>query len=183
MEAAQGDTEPITLHHLMTHTPGFEDYADSIFRLSADEAPSLEKYVQQYMPARVFPPGEVMAYSNYGTALAGYIVEQVSDMPFPEYVEKNIYQPLGMNHSTFRQPIPEKLSPFLAQGYRYVNGEYLKGEFEFVPEPAGSMVSTASDMAKFMLAYLQDRKSENGRILEEKTFNRCLGNNLLIMIV
>ena len=166
---AQGDTEPITLHHLMTHTPGFEDYADSIFRLSADEAPSLEKYVQQYMPARVFPPGEVMAYSNYGTALAGYIVEQVSGMPFSEYVEKNIYQPLGMKHSTFRQPIPEKLSPYLAQGYRYVNGEYLKGEFEFVPEPAGSMSSTASDMAKFMLAYLQGGKSENGRILEEKT--------------
>ena len=78
----QGDSEPITLHHLMTHTPGFEDYADSIFRLSADKKPSLNEYVRQYMPARVFPPGEVMAYSNYGTALAGYIVEQVSGMPF-----------------------------------------------------------------------------------------------------
>ena len=167
--AQQGDTEPITLHHLMTHTPGFEDYADSIFRLSADKAPSLEEYVRQYKPARVFPPGEVMAYSNYGTALAGYIVEQVSGMPFPEYVEKNIYQPLGMKHSTFLQPLPEKLSPHMVQGYRYVNGEYLKGDFEFVPEPAGSMSSTASDMAKFMLAYLQGGKSENGRILEEKT--------------
>ena len=168
-ESDQGDTEPITLHHLMTHTPGFEDYADSIFRLSADKKPSLDEYVRQYMPARVFPPGEVMAYSNYGTALAGYVVEQVSGMPFPEYVEKNVYQPLGMKHSTFRQPIPEKLTPHMAQGYRYVNGEYRKGEFEFVPEPAGSMSSTASDMARFMMAYLQDGKSENGRILEEKT--------------
>ena len=111
----------------------------------------LNEYVRQYMPARVFPPGEVMAYSNYGTALAGYIVEQVSGMPFPEYVEKNIYQPLGMNHSTFLQPLPEKLSSHMAQGYRYVNGEYRKGDFEFVPEPAGSMSSTASDMAKFMI--------------------------------
>ena len=165
----QGDTEPITLHHLMTHTPGFEDYADSIFRLSADKKPSLDEYVRQYMPARVFPPGEVMAYSNYGTALAGYVVEQVSGMPFPEYVEKNIFQPLGMKHSTFRQPIPEELSPQMAQGYRYVNGEYRKGDFEFVPEPAGSMSSTALDMARFMIAYLQGGKSENGRILEEKT--------------
>ena len=57
----------------------------------------------------------------------------------------------------------------MAQGYRYVNGEYRKGDFEFVPEPAGSMSSTASDMARFMMAYLQGGKSENGRILEEKT--------------
>ena len=76
----------------------------------------LDEYVRQYMPARVFPPGEVMAYSNYGTALAGYIVEQVSGMSFPEYVEKNIYQPLGMKHSTFRQPIPEELSPQYGAG-------------------------------------------------------------------
>ena len=134
----QGDSEPITLHHLMTHTPGFEDYADSIFRLSADKKPSLNEYVRQYMPARVFPPGEVMAYSNYGTALAGYIVEQVSGMSFPEYVEKNIYQPLGMKHSTFRQPIPEILSPNMAHGYRYVNGENFKGEFKLFPNLLGA---------------------------------------------
>lgn len=163
------DARPITLFHLMTHTPGFEDYVNAIFRLSPDEALPLDKYVREYMPARVFPPGEVIAYSNYGTALAGYIVEQVSGMPFPEYVDKNIYQALGMNNSSFLQPLPEQLSPNMAQGYRYVDGEYRKGTFEFVPGPAGSMSGTASDMAKFMMAYLQGGKSENGKILDEKT--------------
>ncbi len=163
------ETEPITLHHLMTHTPGFEDYPDSILRISADEQLPLHEYVREHMPARVFPPGEVTAYSNYGTALAGYIVEGVSGIPFSEYVEKNIYQPLAMNQSTFRQPLPEELSPNLAQAYRFVDGEYRKGDFEFLPEPAGSMSSTAGDMAEFMTAYLEGGKNEAGRILEEKT--------------
>ncbi|WP_157087633.1 serine hydrolase domain-containing protein [Oceanobacillus damuensis] len=163
------EAEPITLFHLMTHTPGFEDYADSIFKLSADQLLPLREYVREYMPARVFPPGEVTAYSNYGTALAGYIVEQVSGLPFPEYVERNIYEPLEMKQSTFRQPLSEELSSNMVQAYRFVDGEYRKGDFEFVPGPAGGMSSTATDMAKFMIAYLQGGKNENGRILEERT--------------
>ena len=137
-ESDQGDTEPITLHHLMTHTPGFEDYADSIFRLSADKKPSLDEYVRQYMPARVFPPGEVMAYSNYGTALAGYVVEQVSGMPFPEYVEKNVYQPLGMKHSTFRQPIPERLSHIWLKVIGMLTVNIVKANLNLFPNLLGA---------------------------------------------
>src|SRR5690606_3079510 len=95
--------KPITLFHLMTHTPGFEDYSSSIYKLSAEEMPSLEQYVKEYLPERVYPPGEVIAYSNYGTALAGYIVEQVSGIPYSEYIEENIFKPLEMNYSTFQQ--------------------------------------------------------------------------------
>lgn len=80
--------KPITMTHLMTHTPGFEDYPDMLFRLSADELMPLNEYVRNYLPARIFPAGEVAAYSNYGTALAGYIVERLSGMPFSDYVEK-----------------------------------------------------------------------------------------------
>ncbi|MBS4219607.1 serine hydrolase [Bacillus sp. FJAT-49711] len=164
--------EPITLTHLMTHTPGFEDYADSIFRLSSDRALPLDQYVRQYLPVRVFPAGEVVAYSNYGTALAGYIVEQVSGMSFSEYVEQYIYTPLGMEHSTFRQPLPEGLSDHLAHAYRNLNGEFQEGKFEFVPEPAGSMSSTAADMAKFMNAYLNHGSLNGKRILKEETVQR-----------
>ncbi|MBS4202174.1 serine hydrolase [Bacillus sp. FJAT-49732] len=166
------EPEPITLTHLMTHTPGFEDYADSIFRLSSDKALPLDQYVRQYLPARVFPAGEVVAYSNYGTALAGYIVEQVSGVPFSEYVEQNIYKPLEMGHSTFRQPLPAELSNNLAHGYRYVNGEFHEGKFEYVPEAAGSMSSTASDMAKFMNAYLKSGNLNGNRILKEETVQK-----------
>lgn len=168
----KAEVTPITMRHLMTHTPGFEDALDGLFYLSAEQAPPLEEYLRTYLPARVFPAGEVMAYSNYGTALAGYIVERVSGMPFAEYIEQNIYAPLGMNSSTFRQPLPENLSPNLARPYRFVQGEYLEGGFEYMPAPAGSMSSTASDMAKFMLAHLQDGQLNGNQILKEETINK-----------
>lgn len=161
--------KPITLFDLMTHTPGFEDYSSDIFRLTAEEMPPLGQYVREYRPERVFPAGEVLAYSNYGTALAGYIVEQVSGIPYSEYVEENIFRPLDMNHSTFQQPLPTEFSTNLAQAYRYIDGEFKEGSFEFVPGAAGGMSSTAKDMAKFMQAYLQGGIFNGERILEEDT--------------
>lgn len=167
--SGKSEPAPITLAHLMTHTAGFEDYSGSIFRLSPTEVVPLQQYIKSHLPSRIFPPGEIIAYSNYGTALAGYIVERVSGLPYSQYMEQHIYSPLGMNNSSFRQPLPAELSSGLVQGYRYVEGEYSKGEFEFIPESAGGMSSTAADMAKFMLAYLQDGSTNSGRILSEET--------------
>ncbi len=163
-------TEPITMIHLMTHTPGFEDYPDMLFRLSADELLPLNEYIKNYQPARIFPAGEVAAYSNYGTALAGYIVERVSGLPFSEYVEKNIFTPLYMKNSTYRQPPTSNSSAGIAKSYRFINGSYAEGRFEYLlPEPAGSMSSTASDMANFMIAHLSGGACSGGRILKEET--------------
>jgi len=170
----KGQTEPgpITLRHLLTHTPGFEDSLDGLFYLDSDKVLPLREYLVTYMPERVFPPGKLMAYSNYGAALAGYIVERVSGMPFAEYVEQNIYKPLEMNSSSFKQPLNDKLALNLAKPYRYVNGEFIEGSFEFMPEPAGSMSTTASDMSKFMIAHLQDGYFNGERILKEKTISQ-----------
>ena len=130
----QGTAElaPITLAHLMTHTAGFEAYPDEIFRLSSADMLPLGQYVRTHQPARVFPPGEVAAYSNYGAALAGYIVERVTGQHFEEYVEQHIFAPLGMDHSTFRQPAPAQLEANLACPYRYVEGVYQAGDFGMV---------------------------------------------------
>lgn len=165
----KNEPKPITLLDLMTHTPGFEDYSNSIFRLSAEELPPLNQYVREYRPERVYPAGEVLAYSNYGTALAGYIVEQVSGMPYEEYVEENIFNPLEMNDSTFRQPLPKEFSANLTQAYRYIDEEFKEGRFEYVPGPAGGMSSTAIDMAKFMQVYLEGGSFNVKRILEKAT--------------
>jgi len=162
--------EPITMTHLMTHTPGFEDYPDILFRLSEDDLLPLNEYIKNYLPARIFPAGEVAAYSNYGTALAGYIVERLSGQPFLDYVEKNIFAPLNMNNSTYRQP-PTLNSPArIAKPYRFINGSYTEASFEYIMlEPAGSMSSTASDMANFMIAHLSGGAYSGGRILKEET--------------
>jgi CubicO group peptidase (beta-lactamase class C family) len=163
-------TEPITITHLMTHTSGFEDYPDMIFRLSADELMPLNEYIKKYLPSRIFPAGEVAAYSNYGTALAGYIVERVSGLPFSEYVEKNVFMPLNMNKSTYRQYPTSDLSSDIAKPYRFIDGAFVEGSFEYLlPEPAGSMSSTALDMAKFMIAHLNSGAYNGGQILKEET--------------
>lgn len=160
---------PITLTHLMTHTAGFEDYPDMIFRLEEQQMLPLQDYVRNYMPQRAFPPGEITAYSNYGTALAGYIVERVTGQTFAEYVEQHIFARLGMEFSSFRQPLPERLQPHMVRAYRLVQGEYEEGRFEFMPEPAGGMSSSAADMSKFMLAYLPRENGQGGGILRDET--------------
>jgi len=110
----------------------------------------------------------VPAYSNYGAALAGYIVERVSGRPFNEYVEQNIFKPLGMDHSTFRQPLPPTLASFMSNGYQLASDEPKPFEV-VVPFPAGSMSTTASDTARFMLAHLQNGKLDSALMLRPET--------------
>jgi CubicO group peptidase (beta-lactamase class C family) len=162
--------QPITLKNLLTHTPGFEEQRDGHFKTRAEDVTSLGQYLKTHIPARVFPPGKIGAYSNYGAALSGYIVERASAMAFTDYVERNIFTPLGMTHSTLRQPLPASLSPDLSGGYYYAQGEYTKVGFEYaVDYPAGSLSSTAADISKFMLAHLQGGQLGDARILAEQT--------------
>jgi hypothetical protein len=120
------------------------------------------------MPPRVMPPGETWSYSNYGIALAGYVVETASGMTFPQYIDQNIFQPLGMNRSSFL--LPPKLVPDLAMGYGYVSGRYVPRPYYFMNVgPCGALVTTASDMARFLIAHLQEGRYEDARILREET--------------
>src|SRR5436190_1378916 len=94
--------KPITLKNIMTHTPGFEEQIKDLFT-NKPGSPNLGEYLKTHIPGRIYPPGTVPAYSNYATALAGYIVQRVSGRPFEDYVEENIIKPLNMTHSTFKQ--------------------------------------------------------------------------------
>lgn len=167
--------QPITLKDLMTHTPGFEDLASGgrLFVRNYTDITLLGEDMKKNMPARVRAPGEITAYSNYGAALAAYIVEQASGMPFDKYVNENILLPLDMGNSTFEQPLPPNLASSLSKGYIYSNNAYTAEPFEYVQIwPAGSMSSTSRDMAKFMIAHLQNGRFGNRRILQEATARR-----------
>jgi CubicO group peptidase (beta-lactamase class C family) len=159
--------KPITLTHILTHTPGFEEQIKDLFTIG-EQTPNLAEYVKTHIPTRIYEPGTVPAYSNYGTALAGYIVERVSGKPFDDYLEENIFKPLGMNHSTFRQPLPENLKANMSSGYALVSDE--AKPFEMINAfPAGSMSSSAVDMSKFMLAHLNGGKLGDAQILKPET--------------
>jgi CubicO group peptidase (beta-lactamase class C family) len=160
--------KPITLRNLMTHTPGFEDTARNL--IGTDGKPvNLEHYLKSHMPERIFPAGEVVAYSNYGCGLAGYIVQRISGQAFDDYVEQHIYAPLEMQHSTFRQPLPAAMEPMMAIGYATASDGKARA-FEIVdPAPAGAMTTTALDMTHFMIAQLQQGSYDNQRILQQAT--------------
>lgn len=160
--------KPITLRNLMTQSPGFEDTARDL--ISTDGKPvNLEHYLKTHLPARIFPPGQLVAYSNYGCGLAGYIVQRVSGQDFDDYVEQHIFKPLDMQHSTFRQPLPETLAPMMATSYQTASDGKPK-DFEIVdPSPAGGMSTTAMDMTHFMMAHLQGGSYDGGQILAPAT--------------
>jgi len=160
--------QPITLRNIMTHTPGFEETIQELFVANASQLKPLDAYLKEHMPARIFPPGTTPAYSNYATALAGYILQRVSGEPFDSYIEHHIFQPLQMSHSTTRQPLPDNLKPLMSNGYD-VASEPAK-RFEFVEAvPAGSSSVTGADMQHFMIAHLQNGQYEGTQILRPET--------------
>lgn len=156
--------KPITLRNIMTHTAGFEEQVKDIIVTDEKRAISYEALLKRWTPERVYAPGTTPAYSNYATALAGYIVQRVSGEHIDQYVARHIFAPLGMTRSSFSQPLPANLKPLMAQGYK--PGDDKPIGFEFVgPAPAGSLTSTGEDMGRFMIAHLQN----GAGILQPKT--------------
>ncbi|HKE46270.1 MAG TPA: serine hydrolase domain-containing protein [Steroidobacteraceae bacterium] len=164
------DGKPITLRNIMTHTSGFEEQIKGLIAREQDGVPDLGAYLKNWTPNRIFAPGETPAYSNWATALAGYIVERVSGMPFDDYLDKNIFQPLDMPHSTFRQPLPEQLKADMSHGYPQASVTKPEKEFEIVgPAPAGALSMPGAEMAHFMIAHLQKGKYQSAQILKPET--------------
>lgn len=147
--------EPITLRHLLSHTAGFEDRLTGVILTSDDQVPTLAEAVSQDPPEQIFAPGTVPAYSNYGNALAGYVVEHVSGMDFAEYAQAHVFGPAGMETATMAQPLPEHLEPQMSAGREHLRSASMPFELIGLP-PAGSMTAAAPDMSAFMLALLND---------------------------
>jgi CubicO group peptidase (beta-lactamase class C family) len=145
--------QPVTLAHLLTHTAGYEERNTG--NAGAAQQP-LGEYLATHQPARVRPPGLLPSYSNYGLALAGHVVELRTGMPFERYVEENVFGPLGMGRSTFDQSASHPLRAEAARTYRPdgAGNSAVPPSYDFMA-PAGSDVSSASDMARFMLAELR----------------------------
>jgi hypothetical protein len=156
----------------MTHSAGFEDGAlGYLFPNDSARVKSIDETLKNHIPARVRPPAVLSSYSNYSAALAGLIVQNVSGVPFNEYIRRNILDPLDMHHATFQEPLPPDLKPDMMTAYVYQNGVYAAKPFEFVGgfRPAGSASVSALDMTHFMIAQLQDGRYGTSRILDSAT--------------
>ena len=160
--------KPVTLRNLMTHTGGFEETLKYLITSDPKKLQKLGSFLGRWVPTRLYAPGEVPAYSNYGAAVAGYIVQRVSGEQFDEYIDHHIFQPLGMEHSTFTQPLPAKFAADVAKGYML--GSQPPKPYEMInAAPAGSSAISGDDMAKFMIAQLQNGSYNGAQILKPET--------------
>jgi len=147
------DDGPITLRHLLTHTAGFEEQLFNLLIEDPTTLPVLSQCLRHSIPERIYQAGSTPAYSNYGFALAGYIVQRVSGQSFDDYIEHHVLKPLKMTSSSFRQPLPPELSPFVANAY--IEGKPTGYYHYLCDAPAGSLSATAGDLSHFMIAFLQ----------------------------
>ncbi|AVP48906.1 serine hydrolase [Bacillus cereus] len=161
--------EPVTMEHLLTHTTGF-DYVDprpEDIHYQENDYTMLKDYVEDNMPTVVRKPGDTYTYDNFASMLQGYIVQNLTNTPFYKYMAKNIFYPLEMHNSSFVMTnfIKEKL----ATGYDAKGNAIPFYQTRPTDMPQGSMFSTGSDVANFMIAQLNDGKFKNNQILQKET--------------
>ncbi|TVS03766.1 MAG: class A beta-lactamase-related serine hydrolase [Rhodobacteraceae bacterium] len=169
VEATVPGEEPLTLAQLMSHRPGFED-SYALFDPDTGALPRPQALAAS-APDQVFPRGAVTAYSNWGVALAGQIIEDVAGIPFEEFVQARILDPLGMVDTTYSEAMSRPDQPPLSRSYRVQGGinhpafRVDIGSFG----PAGSFASTAADMGRFLRFLLSDGAIDGTRLFSPAT--------------
>jgi len=157
---------PIQLRHLLSHTAGFDQTGLGRQIDDPAERPSLAEFLAARL-VRVRPPGEVAVYDTYGMTLAGHLIERIGGLPYPEYMRKRVFEPLGMNRTWVEAP-PEARGD-LAVGYGLEDDVLLPQEYEwYVTLPASSIDATAADMGKLLAVLLGD----GGALLSAETAGR-----------
>lgn len=161
---------PLTFANLLTHTDGFETRLIGIATLKEDELKPLGELLATYKPNQVLPAGKYMTYGDYAANLSGYLTQEISGVPFEQYMDDHILLPLGMTNSTFDQHLSQAMKDKLATAYEYQNGEYEPQSLIYVSyAPQGGLRTTAVDMNQFMLALLNGGRYHGGRIMRPET--------------
>lgn len=140
----------ITIRHLLTHHAGGLA-GGAVYALDA-RAPSLRDHYGESLRAEG-PAGEQFVYDNHAYATAGQIVEDVSGDPFCDWIAEHLLTPLGMLDSSYANSAMVR-----APGYAFFGSEVHEvGPYEVIPLGAGSLTSTATDMARWVMALLGHR--------------------------
>lgn len=155
--------EPITMMNLMNHNAGWQETTRPIWKTDESAILSLREELQAIEPAQIFRPGEVAAYSNYGAAVAGYVIECVSGVDYCEYVHKNIFEPLGMEHTALNPAhsdnawVYEQRKKMKIYSFGITSVTDLGAYLNYVPGyPAGAATGTLADLMTYAQALVND---------------------------
>ena len=145
--------KPVTLHHLLTHTGGFDHTLTGVATTSSAAADSLAQYVRDHQPRRKTPPGKTMAYDNYGFDLAALVVQQVSGQPYQTYLDRHVFGPLAMEQTTVGPWHRTESTRTSTTGF-LSNGQPVSALYSGAIGSGAGPVTNTKDMARFMTALL-----------------------------
>ncbi len=167
--------EPITIHHLLTHSAGFDEIGGrGVFNEEALK--SLGEFLKNRL-VRIREPGIVSSYSSYAIALAGLLVEDISQVDLETYLRENIWSPLNMKMTNMI--IPKDLKAYVSPGYEFYNDKNNFQPWEWYHTyPASEINSTAADMGKYMRMLLNLGKLNQKRVLSEEITKTMLQQQL-----
>ena len=173
------EEKKVTLRELLSHTAGatvhgFEGYA------AGEKVPTLVQVLNGESPANSAPvtidfvPGTEFRYAGGNYAIIQQILIDATGELFPKLMQEIVLQPLHMVHSTFQQPIPEKLRPLMAMSYDK-DGNAIEGGPHTYPEMAvAGLWTTPSDLALFALAIQDALAGKPGAIVSSSTAQQML---------
>lgn len=178
--------KPVLVRHLLTHTAGYEDTAfGHLFAKDPQHALSLRDYLLKHRPQRVREAGIHAVYSNYSVALLGEVLVQVSGVPFETLVERDLFAPMGMHRTTFREPLGASdprdsgaaFKGLWSDAHQRENGGFSKKGFEYIAQigPAGAVSSDAADMARYLRMLLNHGELDGKRIVSAQAFAKIEG--------
>jgi CubicO group peptidase (beta-lactamase class C family) len=161
-------TDPVRVVHLLEHTTGWDEMH---LREFAEDAPdlSLAQALDYDHHSRVsrWPPGTRFAYCNSGPAVAAYIVEKLTHQRFEDFVEQNLFRPMGMKTATYFRPPPETAATLYRSDGKT---PYPYGNIIF--RPSGSINASAEDMAPYLQLYLNRGRVNAAQIVPASDIDR-----------
>jgi CubicO group peptidase (beta-lactamase class C family) len=163
--------QPVTAHHLLTHTAGFDQLGLDRHVRSREEVRPLGVFLAENL-VRLRPPGELAVYDTYGITLAGHLVERLSGLDYEEYLRRNIFVPLAMGRSAIS--VPASRAPDVAVGYEFA-GHWEAMRWEYMnTAPASSANATAPDMGNFLIMLLNGGRFRGRQVLSESAVRQML---------
>ncbi len=165
---------PIAVRNLLTHTSGIRHWKDDEEFHTTRHCAELKEGLMMFQNDPLLQaPGEKFTYSTFGYVLLGLAVEQASGMRFIDYLRQNVFAPAGMRDT--RQDTVTDIIPNRARGYgKTESGELRNARLVDTScrLPGGGIVSTAPDMARFLIAM------QSGALLKAQTVAEMVSNKV-----
>lgn len=167
----------VTIRHLLTHRAGFEDvtFGSGLAEGHAVPVPLSAEEIRRHMPELVMEPGGPSVYSNWGFAVLGFLIEDVSGQRLDTYLREHVWAPLGMHHTGIlygdRWPDNINASYFFEKDGTPVARPIRGGPHPWIAAP-GMVVSTARDMALYMNAHLSEGENGGHPLLSREMFRQ-----------